>query len=71
MVERWQVPIAEAPDGVAILAPAEDGEELVQHYFDSRGVSRRYATEGRRRQPRLGARLRPDLPQARLVRSGA
>jgi len=45
MVERWEVPIAEAPDGVAILAPAEDGEELIQHYFDSRGVTRRYATD--------------------------
>jgi hypothetical protein len=45
MVERWQVPIAEAPDGAAVLAPAEEGEELIQHYFDSRGVTRRYATD--------------------------
>ncbi len=30
-------------DGVAIFAVDEDSGELVQHYFDSRGVVRRYA----------------------------
>lgn len=33
-----------APDGVAIFAVDEDSGELIQHYFDSRGVVRRYAT---------------------------
>ena len=45
LVERWEVPIDAAPDGVAILGPDESGGELIQHYFDSRGVTRRYGTE--------------------------
>jgi hypothetical protein len=43
MVERWEVPIPEAPDGIAIIGtdPKRDGGYL-QHYFDSRGVARLY-----------------------------
>jgi hypothetical protein len=43
MVERWEVPIPEAPDGIAIIGadPERDGGYL-QHYFDSRGVARLY-----------------------------
>jgi len=42
LIQRWEVPIPEAPDGVAIIAVDEDGGALIQHYFDSRGVVRRY-----------------------------
>ena len=40
LVQRWTVPAAEAPDGVAIIGA--DGDAYVQHYFDSRGVHRTY-----------------------------
>jgi hypothetical protein len=43
LVERWTVPVAEAPDGIAMIGadPKRDGSYL-QHYFDSRGVARVY-----------------------------
>ncbi len=44
LIQRWEVPIEGPPDGVAIFAVAEEGDALVQHYFDSRGVVRRYET---------------------------
>jgi hypothetical protein len=44
LVQRWEVPVEAAPDGVAILAVDDESGDLVQHYFDSRGVVRRYAT---------------------------
>lgn len=43
LIQRWEVPIPEAPDGIAIIGP--DGERegnYLQHYFDSRGVARVY-----------------------------
>jgi len=30
------------PRGVMVIGPAADGERVVQHYFDSRGVARVY-----------------------------
>jgi hypothetical protein len=43
LVERWQVPVPEAPDGIAIIGPDPGGEGgYLQHYFDSRGVARVY-----------------------------
>jgi hypothetical protein len=43
LLQRWDVPLPEAPDGIAIIGadPDEDGRYL-QHYFDSRGVARIY-----------------------------
>ena len=43
LVERWTIPIPEAPDGIAIIGldPSTEGRYL-QHYFDSRGVARVY-----------------------------
>lgn len=43
LVQRWSVPVPEAPDGIAIVGsdPLNEGRYL-QHYFDSRGVSRLY-----------------------------
>jgi hypothetical protein len=40
VVQRLEIAHPQAPDSFAILAPEDDG--YVQHYFDSRGVSRRY-----------------------------
>ena len=44
LIERWEVPVPEAPDGIAIIGadPSCEGRYL-QHYFDSRGVARLYA----------------------------
>ena len=43
LIERWEVPLPEAPDGIAIIG-ADRGREggYLQHYFDSRGVARVY-----------------------------
>ena len=44
LVERWEIPVPEAPDGIAIIGPDERGnaDRYLQHYFDSRGVARVY-----------------------------
>lgn len=43
LIERWEIPVPEAPDGIAIIG-ADPGTEggYLQHYFDSRGVARVY-----------------------------
>jgi hypothetical protein len=43
LIERWEIPVPEAPDGIAIIGadPQSEGNYL-QHYFDSRGVARVY-----------------------------
>jgi hypothetical protein len=44
LLQRWEVPVDEAPDGLAIIGPdLERRAGYVQHYFDSRGVARVYA----------------------------
>ena len=42
LVQRWTVPIPEAPDGIAIIGHDEARGGLLQHYFDQRGVARVY-----------------------------
>jgi hypothetical protein len=43
LIERWEVPVPEAPDGIALIGPDPQGEgTFLQHYFDSRGVARVY-----------------------------
>jgi hypothetical protein len=42
LVQRWEVPVPEAPDGVAVIGFDEGRGTLLQHYFDSRGVARVY-----------------------------
>jgi hypothetical protein len=43
LVQRWEVPVPEAPDGIAIIGTDPEGEgNFLQHYFDSRGVARVY-----------------------------
>jgi hypothetical protein len=61
IVQRWEVPVPEAPDGIAILGPdpAQEGRFL-QHYFDSRGVARVYKVTFEDRVWRLW-RDEPDL----------
>ena len=39
---RWEVPMPEAPDGLAVMGWDEERGTLLQHYFDSRGVCRVY-----------------------------
>lgn len=50
LIQRWSVPVPEAPDGIAIVGTdPEDDTRFLQHYFDSRGVARIYkmALDGR------------------------
>jgi hypothetical protein len=42
LIQRWEIPVPEAPDGVAIIGFDEGRQTLLQHYFDSRGVARVY-----------------------------
>jgi hypothetical protein len=42
LIERWTVDIPEAPDGIAIIGEDETTGDLVQNYYDSRGVARVY-----------------------------
>jgi hypothetical protein len=42
LVQRWEVPLPEAPDGIAIIGFDRGRETFLQHYFDSRGVVRVY-----------------------------
>ena len=43
LIQRWEVPLPEAPDGIAIIGADPDREGgYRQHYFDSRGVERVY-----------------------------
>ena len=42
VLQRWSVPIPEAPDGLALIGWDEGRGTLLQHYFDERGVARVY-----------------------------
>jgi hypothetical protein len=42
LIQRWEVPVPEAPDGLAIIGHDAGRGTLLQHYFDSRGVARLY-----------------------------
>jgi hypothetical protein len=42
LIQRWEVELPEAPDGIAIIGFDPDRATLLQHYFDSRGVARVY-----------------------------
>lgn len=43
VLQRTTVDLPQAPDTLSVIAPNADGETFTQHYFDSRGVVRRYA----------------------------
>jgi hypothetical protein len=42
VLQRWSVPIPEAPDGLAVIRWDEARGTFLQHYFDARGVARVY-----------------------------
>jgi hypothetical protein len=42
LIQRWEVPVPEAPDGLAIIGFDESSGTFRQHYFDSRGIARVY-----------------------------
>jgi hypothetical protein len=42
LVQRWEVPVPEAPDGLAVIGLDGSGPGYLQHYFDTRGVARVY-----------------------------
>ena len=42
LVQRWSVPVAEAPDGMAVIGWDDERATYLQHYFDDRGVVRVY-----------------------------
>jgi hypothetical protein len=42
LVQRWEISVPEAPDGIAIIGWDDGRDTLLQHYFDSRGVARVY-----------------------------
>jgi len=59
LVQRWSVPVPEAPDGMAVIAWDEGRETFLQHYFDDRGVVRIYELSFDGHELRL-ERTRPD-----------
>jgi hypothetical protein len=42
LVERWEVPFPEVPNGLAVIGFHLDRGTYLQHQFDSRGVARIY-----------------------------
>ena len=42
LVQRWEVPHPEIPDGVAVIEALPEEGRFRQHFFDSRGVARLY-----------------------------
>lgn len=42
VLERWTVPIPEAPDGLAVIRWDDGRGTFLQHYFDERNVARVY-----------------------------
>jgi hypothetical protein len=43
LVVRTTVDAPEFPNSVAVIGPREGSDEIVQHYFDTRGVARIYS----------------------------
>ena len=42
VLERWTVPVPEAPNGLAVIGWDEGRGTFLQHYFDERAVARVY-----------------------------
>jgi hypothetical protein len=42
LIQRWEVPVPEAPDGLAVIGFDAGRGTFLQHYFDSRGIARVY-----------------------------
>src|SRR3954468_16435195 len=60
VLERWTVPVPEAPDGLALIGWDEGRGAFLQHYFDDRGVARIYEMSFAAGVWRL-ARTKPDF----------
>ena len=60
VLERWTVPIPEAPDGLAVIRWDEGRGTFLQHYFDQRGVARVYEMSLADRVWKL-ERMKPDF----------
>jgi len=43
LIQRWEVPVPEAPGGLAVIGFDAGRGTFLQHYFDSRGIARVYA----------------------------
>jgi hypothetical protein len=43
LVQRTEIPVPEAPDGLMIIGTDLETGAYIQHYYDSRGVARLYA----------------------------
>jgi hypothetical protein len=43
LLQCWEVPHPQAPDGLSVIGWDEGRRTYLQHYFDSRGVARVYA----------------------------
>jgi len=42
LVQRWEVPVPAAPNGIALIGRDAQRGGYLQHYFDSRGIARIY-----------------------------
>lgn len=42
VLQRWTVPIPQAPDGLAVIGWDEGRDRFLMHYFDDRAVARVY-----------------------------
>src|SRR5215207_899901 len=49
LIQRWEVPVPEAPDGLAVIGFDGGRGTFLQHYFDSRGIRPRLRDEPRGR----------------------
>ena len=83
LIQRTETPLPEAPDSLTIVCVDPQTGGYIQHYYDSRGVARRYAMSledgiwrpghHRRRvgevlrRDDLDPRLHPRLPQDQLT----
>ncbi|WP_322982440.1 hypothetical protein [Streptomyces sp. S584] len=45
LVQRTEIPVPEAPDGLMVVRADPGTGAYTQHYFDSRGVARLYAMD--------------------------
>lgn len=45
LLQRTTIPVPEAPNSVCMISYDADADAFIQHYFDSRGVTRTYEME--------------------------
>lgn len=62
LIQRWHIDLPDAPDGIAVIGYDDERATWLQHYFDSRGISRVYEMSLREGTWRL-ERHDPDFSQ--------